>query len=149
MYEAGGLIEKLIIDGYLRVLPAELKEENIVREAGAVYLQLRVDDLLVMTRRISTVGIITGQRDGKVFRDYILSLDGAEVLLRVWRESERRISTEELGENAPALAYGVLREYGYVYVSVTSLRRIPPAQMDIFKKQLAVDRKLISRVKRQ
>lgn len=138
---------EIVVYGYLRVLPSEIKFENTAKIASAIFLIIQHDNLVFKTRRISTVGQITRIFSGKKFTDYALSLEDSSVTVRAWSNTVNEDLIGEIREQTPVVAYGVLREYNdYLYVSATLIRKVPSDYFEMFKRQLKADRKLLTRL---
>ncbi|MGB9708956.1 MAG: hypothetical protein ACP5II_05700 [Infirmifilum sp.] len=136
----------ITVDGHLRVLPSEIRAENIVKIGAAVSLNLSFKDVTLRARKISTIGVVKSVFKGRSFQDYTLSFEEHEVIVRVWPD---KIPVETMGwlvEGTPVLVYGMIREFnGVIYVSATLIKKVPETYFEVFKRQLVVDRELILR----
>ncbi len=132
---------ELLIDGYLRVLPGEITEENVVREGPLSFLVIKTGRLLLKSRRLCTVGTVSSVYSGRHFTDILLSLDNGQVIVRLWESSNFLTQLGELAENTPLLVLGVLKEYrGQAYISAILIRKVTQEYLATFKRKLKADR---------
>lgn len=136
------VVSEATIEGYLRVLPSEVRPENLVRQGTALLLTLEIDGLVVRARRLCTVGRVQRIEERRSFIDLVLSLDEGEVTVRVWEDSG--VSLEGVSEGSVVLACGTLREYAdNVYISTVLVRKVGEEYVEVFKRQLKADRALL------
>ncbi|QOJ78238.1 hypothetical protein IG193_05565 [Infirmifilum lucidum] len=135
---------ELPIDGYLRVLPGEITEENMVREGPLNFLVIKTGRILLKSRRLCTVGTVSSVYSGKHFTDIVLSLDNGQITVRLWESSGLLAQLGEPAENTPLLVLGVLKEYrGQAYISATLMRKVTQEYLAAFKRKLKSDRLIL------